>query len=265
MPVCVHRSIYFASFIFLFYVVRTGLMEAGLDFGVFGPLKKEDIATTPRRQTRFADENGHVNGNGNGNGHGDVDANGVTEADDDEDASEDRQSRPVIKLRARNRGLSRSRSRRDLSRAADDERRPISPDAESLANVRFSAHIVAKTDLGAIMPVALIAPEPSKESKRRMSVDALSTPASPLEQSEDGHTPSIEGVIPQTPGSIHSSRGLAYLQGPPEDLKGVFVRKFRWGTIDVLDPAHCDFAALRTAVLSTHLKVCFYQPLLQLD
>jgi septin family protein len=25
--------------------------------------------------------------------------------------------------------------------------------------------------------------------------------------------------------------------------------------VDVLDPIHCDFAALRTAVLSTHMKV----------
>jgi hypothetical protein len=158
-----------------------------------------------------------------------------------------------------NRGLSRSRSRRDLSRAGDDERRPASPEAESLANVRFSAHIVAKTDLGAIMPFALIAPESGKRSKRRFSLDteALSTPASPLQQSEDGHAPSIEGAVPQTPASIHSNRGLAYLQGPPDDLKGVFIRKFRWGTVDVLDPTHCDFAALRTAVLSTHLKVCF--------
>jgi len=35
----------------------------------------------------------------------------------------------------------------------------------------------------------------------------------------------------------------------------VFVRRFRWGMVDVLDPTHCDFAALRTAVLSTHMKV----------
>ncbi|KAJ6559153.1 septin family protein [Mycena vulgaris] len=236
--------------------VRTGLMEAGLDFGVFSPPKKAaPAAETPRRQTRFA-ENGHVNGNGNGHGNGE--SNGAAETDD-EDESEDRQSRPVIKLRQRpNRGLSRSRSRRDLSIAADDDRRPISPDAESLANVRFSAHIVAKTDLGSIMPFALIAPELGKTSHRRMSVDTqlLSTaPSSPLQQSEDGHAPSMEDAIPQTPASIHSNRGLAYLQGPPDDLKGVFIRKFRWGTVDVLDPTHCDFAALRTAVLSTHLKV----------
>jgi len=61
--------------------------------------------------------------------------------------------------------------------------------------------------------------------------------------------------VPKTPVSIHSSRNFALLHGPPDDLKGVFIRKFRWGTVDVLDPNHCDFAALRTAVLSTHLKL----------
>ncbi|KAJ7784517.1 septin family protein [Mycena metata] len=241
--------------------VRTGLIEAGLDFGVFSPPTKKASAETPRRATRFAgDQNGHVNGNGNGNGV-DANGNGAAETDEEEDV-EERPSRPVIKLRQRsNRGLSRSRSRRDLSVAADDDRRPISPDAESLANVRFSAHIVAKTDLLTLMPFALIAPEAGagKKAPRRMSVDTqmLSSPTSPVQQSEDGHgaaSMTDEGV-PQTPASIHSTRGLAYLEGPPDDLKGVFVRKFRWGTVDVLDPNHCDFAALRTAVLSTHLKV----------
>ncbi|KAJ7505282.1 septin family protein [Mycena galericulata] len=220
--------------------VRAGLMEAGLDFGVFSPPKKVHTAETPRRQTRFAADaqNGHVNGNGNGKEHGDAES-------DDEDDTEDRQSRPVIKLRSRsNRGLSRSRSRRDLSIAADDDRRPISPDAESLANVRFSAHIVAKTDLDELMPFALIAPEAGKNAQRRMSMDTqvLSTaPSSPLQQSEDGHAPSMQDAIPQTPASIHSNRGPGIPSG--------------WGTVDVLDPTHCDFAALRTAVLSTHLKV----------
>jgi len=229
--------------------VRAGLTEGGLDFGVFSP-PKDNTAETPRRQTRFASDvrNGHVNGNG----RGDVES-------DREDDGEERQSRPVIKLKSRNgRGLSRSRSRRDLSIAADDHRRPVSPDAESLANVRFSAHIVAKTDLDAFMPFALIAPEAGKHSPRRMSVDSQgmnTVPSSPLQQSENGHAPSMEDVIPPTPASVQSTRGLAYLEGPPDDLRGVFIRKFRWGTVDVLDPAHCDFAALRTAVLSTHLKV----------
>ncbi|KAF7298964.1 Septin family p-loop GTPase [Mycena indigotica] len=227
--------------------IRAGLSEAGLDFGVFSPAKIVDTAETPRRKTRFATErNGQVNGNGNGH---------PETVGSDEDDGEERQSRPVIKLKPRNRGLSRSRSRRDLSVAADDERRPISPDEESLANVRFSAHIVAKPDLETDMPFALIAPESGKHGSQRISGAMSTAPSSPLQQSEDGHAPSMEDVIPPTPGSVVSNRGLAYLEGPPDTLRGVFLRKFRWGTVDVLDPAHCDYAALRTAVLSTHLKV----------
>ncbi|PPR04093.1 hypothetical protein CVT24_010666 [Panaeolus cyanescens] len=224
--------------------VRKGLADAGIDFGVFGPVKKPTPAATPKRQTQFA-----VPGEANGNGH----ANGASEdiAEVEEEEEEDRQSRPVIKLRSNRhgRGLSRSRSRRDLSLAAEDSRRPVSPDAtdmESVANVRFSAHIVAKTDISALMPFALIAPEPKTRRPRPTSPDSTASPASPTQQSEDGHAEN---------GTKAPSVRNGFLQNPPQDLKGVFTRKFRWGTVDVLDPNHCDFAALRTAVLSTHLKV----------
>jgi septin family protein len=66
---------------------------------------------------------------------------------------------------------------------------------------------------------------------------------SPSSNSDSPITPAVKG---QSWPSVTS---------PPDDLKGVFVRRFRWGTVDVLDPIHCDFAALRTAVLSTHMKV----------
>ncbi|KAF8964397.1 septin family protein [Flammula alnicola] len=240
--------------------VRTGLAEAGIDFGVFGPAKKKaDPSATPKRQTSFAVPDSESNGHANGNGDGIPE---VGEEDESEEGEEDegRQSRPVIKLRSTRHGraLSRSRSRRDLSQAAEDDGRPVSPDAndkESVANVRFSAHIVAKTDLTALLPFALIAPEPNKRRPRVVSTDSALTLPSPSQQpSEDGHV-SAE-IVPQTPASVNSSRNYSFLQqGPPDDLKGVFIRKFRWGTVDVLDPNHCDFAALRTAVLSTHLKL----------
>jgi Septin len=223
----------------LILIVRTGLAEAGLDFGVFGPTKKVGEHET----------NGHGNGNGNG----------VMEEEEEEALSDDneveRKSRPVIKLRPSRHGtrcLSSSRSRRDLSQVADAIREPLPPDDnESVANIRFSARIVAKTDLTALMPFALIAPEPNKRRPRRNSTD--SGIPTPKPQSEDGHT----DVVPKSPASTHPGSSLIPIlpAGPPDDLKGVFIRKFRWGTVDVLDPNHCDFAALRTAVLSTHLKV----------
>jgi hypothetical protein len=239
--------------------VRTGLAEAAIDFGVFGPTKKpEPTVATPKRQTQFATTNGHTNGNGNENGAPEP----IEEAESDdegEEEEEERQPRPVIKLRPSRHGraLSRSRSRRDLSQAAEDPHRPVSPDSndrESIANVRFSAHIVAKTDLSSLLPFALIAPEANKRRARPVSTESTAlTITDSQELSEEGAT--SPEAVPQTPASVYSSRNLSFLQGPPRDLKGVFIRKFRWGTVDVLDPNHCDFAALRTAVLSTHLKV----------
>ncbi|CAA7261593.1 unnamed protein product [Cyclocybe aegerita] len=236
--------------------IRTGIEEANIDLGVFGPVKKPDPAATPKRQTRFASD-----GETNGNGHGIAEAD-ETGSEDGEDEDEERKSRPVIKLRPKRLGrdLSRSRSRRDLSQAAQDDRRPISPDntdKESVANVRFSAHIVAKTDVKSLMPFALIAPEPTKRRRRQAPSDEghppPTAPTSPsVEPSEDGHD---ADTVPATPASALSHRHFGFLQGPPDALKGLFIRKFRWGTVDVLDPNHCDFAALRTAVLSTHLKL----------
>jgi hypothetical protein len=167
----------------------------------------------------------------------------------------------VIKLRpSRHSGrVSRSRSRRDLKSAAENEGdSPRDVDRESIANVRFSAHIVSKTDLSTLLPFALIAPENASKRKqvkvRPVSTDSrVSNYSSAVEEPmEDAQETLVQHTM--SPSSL-SNRNLAYLQGPPADLKGVFTRKFRWGTVDVLDPNHCDFAALRTAVLSTHLKV----------
>jgi len=230
--------------------IRTGLVEAGIDFGVFGPAGKSD--NTPKRQSRVST----INGDGSSSlGHESNMTEVVeeVESEDDEAEEDDRQTRPVIKLRPTKRGknASRSRSRRDLNEAAAAGiRRPVSPDAndsESVANVRFSAHIVAKTDLSAVMPFALIAPEPNKR-RQRPEFLADSVPVSE-HTSENGHD-----LVPPTPSS-QSVRHYPFLNGRPDDLKGVFIRKFRWGTVDVLNPSHCDFSALRTTVFSTHLKL----------
>jgi len=254
--------------------VRRGLQEAKLDFGVFESDKKttqkpanghgtaeEIVEEEEREQDDDASASAAATASG-GDGN-------------DDGAEEERVSRPVIKLRrARNgaRALSRSRSRRELSQAAEETRRPLSPDLtdhESVANVRFSARIVAKDDLTSLMPFALIAPQMGKKRLRKpvttkkglksqrpdsmqSAATATTTNGVPASGGEEGAPAS---AVPETPASA-VSKNFAFLQGPPQDLKGVFTRKYRWGTIDVLDPDHCDFAALRTAVLSTHMKVC---------
>ncbi|KAG6830713.1 hypothetical protein H0H87_007300 [Tephrocybe sp. NHM501043] len=227
--------------------VRKGLAEAGIDLGVFDARKPTPAAAqTPKRQTHFAAPNG--------NGHDAQTDDAPAEQVANVEVDEERQARPVIKLRsprhANGRTLSRSRSRRDLSVAADDERRPVSPDAtdvDSVANVRFSAHLVAKTEIAEQLPFAFIAPEGSKRRQRPTPSESpmLVSPVSPMSPEEE---------VPQTPSSAHNAKSH-FIYSPPEDLKGVFTRKFRWGAVDVLDPSHCDFAALRTAALSTHLKL----------
>ncbi|KAK0464274.1 septin family protein [Desarmillaria tabescens] len=234
--------------------IHNDLADAGLGFGVFS---HGDEPETPKKR-RAVHTKSQTEPNGTSNGR-------VADESEGEEEGE-RQSRPIIKLRSSRhsstpRAISRSRSRRrDLSVAADDHRRPVSPDLddkESVANVRFSAAVVAKStaDLASLMPFALIAPESTKNRHRGQLLNTA--PSSPVPSSEDGHSPSIDmtvSSVPHTPASLSGARNPTFL-GPPEDLKGVFVRKFRWGTVDVLDPNHCDFAALRTAVLSTHLNV----------
>jgi hypothetical protein len=265
--------------------VLTGLAQAGVNLGVFAPpgSPTPDPESTPKRKTKFAtpkpteddhDANGEVPAQSE-NGHasnGDPAPNSPeVKAEGEEGSEEERVSRPVVKLRSRHgRPVSRSRSRRrELSQVVEDDRRPVSPDVgdlDSVANVRFSAYIVAKTDVGLLLPFALIAPEPGRRRQKLAASPAAServpTPNPSQSESEGGET------VPQTPASVKSLKNVPFLSGPPEDLKGVFIRKYRWGTIDVLDPNHCDYAAMRTAILSTHLKVrvlLIYMLLISLD
>ena len=155
----------------------------------------------------------------------------------------------------------------EMALAEDPNSLELVNDTESVASVRFSAHIIAKTDLSAQLPFALITPE---HARRRHSKVLAASPSSVnghgaagepasrrastvVAPSEDGHGAVTSPVSPSTPASL---RQYPYLQGPPADLRGVFVRRFRWGTVDVLNPEHCDFPAMRTAVMSTHIKVC---------
>ncbi|KAI0917260.1 hypothetical protein AcV5_007775 [Taiwanofungus camphoratus] len=239
-------------------VVRRDLYAAGLDFGVFGPVKVDS------EETQSA---AHVGTNGNSN------SNNTESESEDEPHPEERQSRPVIKLRPVRHSLvrasSRSRSRLSLSELAASEHATSDiMDTESVASVRFSAHRIAKTDLSESMPFAIITPEHVRRRRpMKASLTVIDRPSLPAEgegsvvtPSEDGHAHSVAEstdtmISPVSLTSTYSTRNFPYLAGPPADLKGVFIRKFRWGTVDVLSPEHCDFAAMRIAVLSTHMKM----------
>lgn len=238
--------------------VRSELAAAGLDFGVFGPPKFD----------RDPAQNGHSV---------DMDlpkANAPLRADDDsddaEEEEEDRKSRGVIRLRTsryHNVRRSRSQTRRDTTYSytgdSDGAQNGICPPEEdSIANVRFSASRFQRMDLSDILPFALISPETKPERvlskpSRRPTANSQVSAGHGIERdssgSENGEEKQKRSPTSPVDGNGHSN--LPYPEGPPVDLRGVFVRKFRWGTIDVLNPDHCDFAALRTAVLSTHMTV----------
>ncbi|KAH9841618.1 Septin-domain-containing protein [Rhodofomes roseus] len=255
-------------------VVRRDLLEAGLDFGVFGPINPETPTTAKPGTNGDSTATGNGNGHGNGNGNGKRQGSNDTEESEPEEDPEERRSRPVIKLRGTrggtsSRARSQSRSRVTLSELAARERaEPDATDVDSVASVRFSASVVVKSDFAGILPFALISPE---RVKRRRTVKPSLTPldqqsmqtdtdtGSGVAPSEDGHAQSVADsaytspTTPSTPSSV--TKHFPYLAGPPADLRGVFIRKFRWGTVDVLNPQHCDFAAMRTAVLSTYMKM----------
>lgn len=235
-------------------VIRRDLAAAGLDFGVFGAPKSQPEPSV--------NGNGTAQPNGNGNGNGQH-----KDEESEESEPEERRSRPVIKLRAsRNpfkfRFGSRSRSRLDLTEPVDEPSTVEVMDNESVASVRFSAQTIVKAGLDDILPFALIAPEHKRnrvrqesQISRTVSDDHQSVhtngDASAMSPTDDGHGPESLISSPTSPRAKH----FPFLDGPPADLRGVFTRSYRWGTIDVLAPEHCDFAALRTAVLSTHMKV----------
>jgi septin family protein len=162
--------------------------------------------------------------------------------DDISSDEEERSSRPVIKLRASRhlskKGLSRSRS---CIRDKHEPQRLDPEEDENLATIRFSAQTLANTELSSLLPFAFIAPESGRRHPDkcpgigiRRSVGADGDPSSPA-------------------ASPKSQKRDGYVR--PETLNGVFLRKFRWGTVDVLNPEHCDFAALRNTIFSTHFTV----------
>lgn len=235
--------------------VRRGLRGVGLDFGVLStPMAKEGNLSSPLQEIATNGDALH----GDSNGTNDRLPNGDSHASSDE-MHKERAPRPVIKIQTSRVSRSRSRSRRDLSVAAHDGREPYFPedaDEQSVATVRFSAQALAKTDIETLLPFAFIAPEPLSCPRTTTQLPPPAPDSKPVGEDPVTSASTPVAETPTVPPDSPVLRKSVYDRPPPEDLRGVFTRKFRWGTVDVLNPDHCDYAALRTAMLLSHMKVC---------
>lgn len=237
--------------------VRRELNAAGIGFGVFAPVTQEEVEpTTPTT---------------NGKGPRDSSTEENQEDEGAEEDSDEREARPVIRIRSRKsfsgseRPRSRSRKRRSMletsperSDGYESEQPPL-PDGTTTTGTRLS-----KAALQAILPFALVAPQNRRKPKH---LDAEGAPVSPNGLGTSGD---LDAPLPHTPTSGRSSvpppsAFPSQLQSPSSNLhdpydaprefpRGQFVRSYKWGQLDVLNPAHCDFVPLRTAVLSTHFR-----------
>ncbi|EJD50842.1 hypothetical protein AURDEDRAFT_111987 [Auricularia subglabra TFB-10046 SS5] len=246
--------------------VRRDLLEAGVGFGVFDNLDNRESTKKSHRRPK-------------GQSQTDPGPAAVQE-DEEKDEEASRETRPkVIQIRKPRFGtLSRSRSKRNLQELDADlfgeANQPVVGGGEDAVPGAAAQHRAS----AALLPFAVIAPEqPRKHTRRKHKKSAAANgngngsakpPAAAA--TDDGHqsmiasspepeynerrrsTGTLDFTAPNSP--VGGAPAQLPVLGVHPALRGRFVRHFRWGTVDVLDPHHCDFAALRTAVLSTHLK-----------
>lgn len=84
------------------------------------------------------------------------------------------------------------------------------------------------------------------------------TGEAPNAPSRSPSTYASPGVLPPSSWRAANQNGAGATGAGGSSLRtlprGQFTRKYRWGTIDVLDPAHCDVGVLRGVVMGSHLK-----------
>ncbi|KAG8923121.1 hypothetical protein FRC00_006598 [Tulasnella sp. 408] len=238
-------------------VVRRDLANVGLGFGVFEPVittvtTSTEVKTPQRKPSRKV----HIKGD--------------EEEDVAEESEEERPARPVIKLRSPRAPATRERSRSrrrmlDLDDEDDGSQPPQTPQTPSHPPATWPAQ--PKTALSSMLPFAFVSPEeparpPSKDKKKKSAEKELppiedgdQPTSAPADQSAGDTQSRRTSVATSIAGSRRPSikGGKVTIRGPA-DLQGQFVRRYRWGTIDVLNPSHCDFVPLRAAVLGSHMR-----------
>lgn len=82
------------------------------------------------------------------------------------------------------------------------------------------------------------------------SSDDVNSYVSSSSSSEDGAAAALEPLLPfcLISPEVDPARHKRHSEGQR------FLRKFRWGEVDVLDPKHCDFEPLKAAILGSHME-----------
>ena len=243
-------------------VVRRDLAEAGLGFGVFDPTPPPNAKTNNKsRKVQMAPQTPPTP------------SQDEEDEEDDAEDEEERVSRPVIKLRGPRTPLNkeRSRSRRRLLGLDEDEDEPSQPGTEppTPANESYpldSWPTPSKGEISAMLPFAIISPEDQTSSHSHGRKRSKSQPVPPMPTATGPSSPDVgsENPVLSTANSPQVENGTmrrrpsfkdvrVFIRSPAE-LQHTYVRQYRWGTIDSMNPRHCDFVALRGAVLGSHLK-----------
>ncbi|KZT57247.1 hypothetical protein CALCODRAFT_555459 [Calocera cornea HHB12733] len=169
------------------------------------------------------------NGNGNGNGHpADPEADPSSSSDDDPSGRTTPKPRSrVIHIRPTS-ALSSATAQPKLRRARSLSRARPSADSSDSDTPTMSTPAGEKRALGQLLPWAVVAPEEEEEE-------------------EDDYNTVNKGAR-AAPGGMEGDR-----DGEGEGKR--WLRQYRWGEIDVLNKEHCDFWAVKRAVLGVYFKV----------
>ncbi|KAF8319710.1 hypothetical protein DL93DRAFT_2074678 [Clavulina sp. PMI_390] len=164
---------------------------------------------------------------------------GGQDSDDDEDEADGTSSNghaQVVRIRP-TRAIQR---RTSFSRRSRSRTRAALTDEDVDLDVKAAIFPAGVRSMRALFPFAVMSPDPvpSLTGEKKL-VDA-------------------EGSGTVSPPSAYKRKSLV-LPDDWEDhlkaLKGKYTRNYRWGSVDVLNPEHCDFLALRHAILGPRLRV----------
>jgi hypothetical protein len=138
---------------------------------------------------------------------------------------------------------------------------PVVARADTLTDARLTAvKLAVRRDLadagigfGIFDHDAAAAADDARRRGRSPSTSACQPPYALVAPEAYAHS---DGTHRPPPARHELVAQYAYGATPPSRLlaRGRHTRAFRWGTLDVLDPRHCDFMALRAAVFH-HMEV----------